>query len=124
MTTPIPFYEDGLLAPIAVALLEELQDFRENHEYEKNKCQTAIAKGNFVDASRNMHESMIWEYNNIFANCFIFENFDNIMGSLFINLLSSPSNPRAHELALMDSLKEQYKFCLRAQKMIARRASR
>jgi predicted component of type VI protein secretion system len=31
------------LAPIAEAIALELQDLRENHEYEKNRCQAAIA---------------------------------------------------------------------------------
>ena len=112
-----------LTAPIADAIVLELQDFRENHEYEKNQTQAAIASGDFVRASRSMHESMIWQYNQGFANNFTLEKLDSITGSLLANVLSTVSNPRAADLAQQDAWKEQYKFCLKVQKMIARRAA-
>lgn len=118
------------LAPITDAIALELQDLRENHEYEKNQCQAAIAKGDFVHASRSMHECMIWQYNQAFANLFAGDLestlFDadyiaNRIGSLMSNILCTVSNPRAADLALQDAQKEQYKFLVKVQKMIARR---
>jgi hypothetical protein len=120
------------LAPIANAIELELQDLRENHEYEKNQCQAAIAKGDFVRASRSMHECMIWQYNQSFCDSFT-STFDldvnlfdssyiaNRIGSLMANILCTVSNPRAADLALQDAQKEQYKFLVKVQKMIARR---
>ena len=110
-----------LTTPIADAIALELQDFRENHEYEKNQAQAAISRGDFVKASRSMHECMIWQYNQGFADAFVFEELDSRLGSLLINVLSNISNPRAADLAQQDAWKEQYKFCLKVQKMIARR---
>jgi len=108
------------LAPIANAIELELQDLRENHEYEKNQCQAAIAKGDFVRASRSMHECMIWQYNQAFCNSFDGElNADNVanrIGSLMANILCTVSNPRAADLALQDAQKEQYKFLVKVQK--------
>ena len=117
LTTPIA---DAIVLELQVL---ELQDFRENHEYEKNQTQAAIASGDFVRASRSMHESMIWQYNQRFANNFTLEKLDSITGSLLVNVLSTVSNPRAADLAQQDAWKEQYKFCLIVQKMIARRAA-
>jgi hypothetical protein len=120
------------LAPIKGAIALELQDLRENHEYEKNRCQEAIAKGDFIHASRSMHECMIWQYNQAFANLFaddlestLFdaEYIANRIASLMANILCTVSNPRAADLALQDAQKEQYKFLVKAQKMIARRES-
>ena len=112
-----------LTTPIADAITLELQDLRENHEYEKNQTQAAIAKGDFVKASRSMHECMIWQYNQGFADAFILDELDSRLGSLMINVLSTDSNPRAADLAQQDAWKEQYKFCLKVQRMIARRAA-
>jgi hypothetical protein len=114
------------LAPIAEAIALELQDLRENHEYEKNQCQAAIAKGDFIHASRSMHECMIWQYNQAFATGFDLDVVDaeyiaNRIGSLMANILCTVSNPRAADLALQDAQKEQYKFLVKVQKMIARR---
>jgi hypothetical protein len=119
------------LAPIKNAIALELQDLRENHEYEKTQCQSAIAKGDFVRASRSMHECMIWEYNQNFANQFNLDKIEcaakftneiqTVMGSLMANILCTVSNPRAADLALQDAQKEQYKFLVKVQKMIARR---
>jgi hypothetical protein len=118
------------LAPIIEAIALELQDLRENHEYEKNRCQAAIAKGDFIHASRSMHECMIWEYNQAFCDSFTSDLettlFDasyiaNRIGSLMSNILCTVSNPRAADLALQDAQKEQYKFLVKVQKMIARR---
>jgi hypothetical protein len=119
------------LAPIADAIALELQDLRENHEYEKNQCQSAIASGDFIRASRSMHESMIWQYNQGFANQFNLDKIEStakfaneiqtVMGSLMANILCTVSNPRAADLALQDAQKEQYKFLVKVQKMIARR---
>ncbi len=119
------------LAPIANAIELELQDLRENHEYEKNQCQAAIAKGDFVRASRSMHECMIWEYNQNFANQFNLDKIEcaakftneiqTVMDSLMANIYRTVSNPRADYLALQDAQKEQYKFLVKVQKMIARR---
>ena len=120
------------LALITEAIVLKLQDLRENHEYEKNQCQAAIAKGDFVHASRFMHECMIWEYNQAFCDSFT-SSFDpdvnlfdasyiaNRIGSLMANILCTASNPRAADLALQDAQKEQYKFLVKVQKMIARR---
>lgn len=119
------------LAPITDAIALELQDLRENHEYEKTQCEKAIAKGDFIYASRSMHECMIWQYNQGFVNSFASEleesgfNADyiaNRIGSLMNNILCTVSNPRAADLALQDAQKEQYKFLAKVQKMIARRA--
>jgi hypothetical protein len=107
-------------ALIAVDISSGLQDFRENHEYSKNKCQQAIAKNDFVQASRLMHESMIWQYNQGFANCFTVDQLDNRLGSLMINLLATDTNPRAADLAQQDAWKEQYRFCLYVKKIIDR----
>lgn len=112
-----------LTTPIANAVKLELQDFRENHEYEKNLAQAAIAKGDFVRASRSMHECMIWQYNQSFADSFSLDELDSRLGSLMINVLSTESNPRPADLAQHDAWKEQYKFLLKVQKMIARRAA-
>jgi len=119
------------LAPIAEAIALELQDLRENHEYEKNQCQAAIAKGDFIHASRSMHECMIWQYNQAFADAFTIGDLDDLdhiamhianrIGSLMANILCTVSNPRAADLALQDAQKEQYKFLIKVQKMIARR---
>lgn len=116
------------LAPITEAIALELQDLRENHEYEKNQCEKAIASGDFIRASRSMHESMIWQYNQNFADGFTIgslvdlNHITNLMGSLMSNILCAVSNPRAADLALQDAQKEQYKFLAKVQKMIARRA--
>ena len=119
------------LTPITDAIALELQDLRENHEYEKNQCQAAIAKGDFIRASRSMHESMIWQYNQNFADGFtigslvdldhIAIHINNLMGSLMSNILCAVSNPRAADLALQDAQKEQYKFLVKVQKIITRR---
>ena len=115
------------LAPIIEAIALELQDLRENHEYEKNQCEKAIASGDFIHASRSMHECMIWEYNQGFANSLDVTNLvdadhvANRIGSLMANILCTVSNPRAADLALQDAQKEQYKFLVKVQKMIARR---
>lgn len=117
------------LAPITEAIALELQDLRENHEYEKTQCEKAIASGDFIRASRSMHECMIWQYNQGFANSFASDleelNPDyiaNRIASLMSNILCAVSNPRAADLALQDAQKEQYKFLVKVQKMIARRA--
>lgn len=124
------------LAPIANAIELELLALRENHEYEKNQCQAAIAKGDFVRASRSMHECMIWQYNQAFCNSFCnsfdgklnadngelnADNVANRIGSLMADILCTVSNPRAADLALQDAQKEQYKFLVKVQKMISRR---
>ena len=118
------------LAPITEAIALELQDLRENHEYEKTQCEKAIASGDFIRASRSMHECMIWQYNQGFANSFAADLQDarfnadhlaNLIGSLMGNILCTVSNPRAADLALQDAQKEQYKFLVKVQKMIARR---
>ena len=79
-----------------------------------------------------MHECMIWEYNQAFCDSFT-NSFDldvnlfdasyiaNRIGSLMANILCTVSNPRAAYLALQDAQKEQYKFLVKVQKMIARR---
>ena len=120
------------LAPITDAIALELQDLKENHEYEKTQCEKAIAKGDFIHASRSMHECMIWQYNQGFANQFKLDKIEStakfaneiqtVMGSLMANILCAVSNPRAADLALQDAQKEQYKFLVKVQKMIARRA--
>ena len=75
-----------------------------------------------------MHESMIWQYNQNFADAFTIgslvdlNHITNLMGSLMSNILCAVSNPRAADLALQDAQKEQYKFLAKVQKMIARRA--
>jgi len=119
------------LALITEAIALELQDLRENHEYEKNRCQEAIAKGDFIHASRSMHECMIWEYNQAFCDLFTIGDLvdpkhiamfiTNRIDSLMGNILRSVSNPSAADLAFQDAQKEQYKFLVKVQKMIARR---
>jgi len=106
----------------AIAL--ELQDLRENHEHEKAQCEKAIASGDFIRASRSMHECMIWQYNQAFVNSlesdFNAEYIADRIASLMSDILCTVSNPRAADLALQDAQKEQYKFLVKVQKMIAR----
>jgi hypothetical protein len=112
-----------LTTSIADVITLELEDFASTYVHEKGRLEAAIAKGDFVHASIYMHEAMIWQHNQAFVASFEVENIDRITGSLLLNVLANETNPRAADLARQAAWKEQYKFCVRIQKIIARRAA-
>lgn len=112
-----------LATPIADVITLELQDFASTYVHEKARLEAAIAKGDFVHASIYMYEAMIWQHNQAFVAGFEIENIDRITSSLLANVLTNKTNPRATDLARHAAWKEQYKFCVRIQRMIARRTA-
>ena len=112
-----------LTAPIADVIAEELQDFASNYIHEKARLESAIANGDFAHASIYLHDAMVWQYNQAFVAGFEVENIDRITGSLLANALTTESNPRAALVARQAAWKEQYKFCVRIQKIISRRTA-